>query len=141
VEDGVKPIVTARLFAEPEEGSRSDRDMNGAAARGEPSTQLALAGIDWSGLGGRVAATFVKPALWGSRNDLIINGFAGREAQQSYTDSSGGTLAIRHRFSETFIVQVGVDGQVGRSQDALGTIDYRLVGIPISTSYDSTDMY
>jgi translocation and assembly module TamA len=32
-----------------------------------------------------------------------------------------------------------VDGQVGRSQDALGTIDYRLVGVPISTSYDSTD--
>lgn len=104
------------------------------------ATQRKLAGIDSNGLGGRLAATFVKPALWGTRNDLVANLFAGREAQQSYvSDAAGGTVAIRHRFSDTFFAQIGIDGQAGRSQDALGKIDYRLVGVPVSVSYDSTD--
>ncbi|TXM70916.1 outer membrane protein assembly factor [Methylobacterium sp. WL12] len=104
------------------------------------ATQRKLAGIESNGLGGRLSATFVKPALWGTRNDLIANLFAGREAQQSYVaDAAGGTLGVRHRFSDTFYAQVGVEGQAGRAQDALGKVDYRLVGIPVSVSYDSTD--
>lgn len=102
--------------------------------------QRKLAGIKSDGFGGRLSATFVKPALWGTRNDLVANVFAGREAQQSYmVDSAGGTVGIRHRFSDTFFAQVGVEGQAGRSQDALGKVDYRLVGLPVSLSYDSTD--
>ncbi|WP_299658590.1 BamA/TamA family outer membrane protein, partial [Methylobacterium sp.] len=102
--------------------------------------QRKAAGIDSNGLGGRLSATFVKPALWGTRNDLVANVFAGREAQQSYvSDAAGGTVALRHRFSDTFFAQIGVDGQAGRSQDALGKVDYRLVGVPVSVSYDSTD--
>ena len=102
--------------------------------------QRKLAGIDSNGLGSRLSATFVKPALWGTRNDLIANLFVGREAQQSYvTDAVGGTIGVRHRFSDTFFAQVGIDGQAGRSQDALGKLDYRLVGIPVSLGYDSTD--
>lgn len=104
------------------------------------ATQRKLAGIKSDGFGGRLSATFVKPALWGTRNDLVANLFAGREAQQSYVvDSAGGTVGLRHRFSDTFFAQVGVEGQAGRSQDALGKIDYRLVGVPVSVSYDSTD--
>lgn len=102
--------------------------------------QRKAAGIDSNGLGGRLSATFVKPALWGTRNDFIANVFAGREAQQSYvSDAAGGTVALRHRFSDSFFAQIGVDGQAGRSQDALGKVDYRLVGVPLSVSYDSTD--
>ena len=82
------------------------------------AAQRKLAGIDSNGLGGRLSGTFVKPALWGTRNDLVANVFASREAQQSYvSDAAGGTLAIRHRFSDTFFAQLGVEGQVGRSQD------------------------
>jgi len=104
------------------------------------ATQRKLAGIKSDGFGGRLSATFVKPALWGTRNDLVANVFAGREAQQSYVvDSAGGTVGIRHRFSDSFFAQAGVEGQGGRSQDALGRIDYRLVGVPLSVSYDSTD--
>ena len=104
------------------------------------AAQRKAAGIDSNGLGGRVSATFVKPALWGTRNDLVANVFAGREAQQSYvSDAAGGTIGIRHRFSDTFYAQIGVDGQAGRSQDALGKVDYRLVGVPLSVAYDSTD--
>jgi translocation and assembly module TamA len=102
--------------------------------------QRKAAGIDTSGLGGRLSATFVKPALWGSRNDLLANAFVTREVQQSYfVDAVGASVAVRHRFSDTFSAQVGLDGQVGRSQDALGTVKYRLVGVPVSVTYDSTD--
>jgi translocation and assembly module TamA len=47
------------------------------------ATQRKLAGINSNGLGGRLSATFVKPALWGTRNDLVANVFGGHEAQQS----------------------------------------------------------
>ncbi|GJD99377.1 autotransporter assembly complex protein TamA [Methylobacterium isbiliense] len=99
-----------------------------------------LAGIETNGLGGRLAATFVKPALFGSRTDLVAGAFVGREVQQSYlSDAAGGTLGLRHRFSDTVSVQGGVEGQVGSARDALGRVDYRLVGLPVSVAYDSTD--
>ncbi|MFE1602356.1 autotransporter assembly complex protein TamA [Methylobacterium sp. ID0610] len=99
-----------------------------------------LAGIETNGLGGRLAATFVKPALFGTRNDLLAGAFIGREVQQSYlSDAVGGTVAVRHRFSDTFSVQAGVEGQIGYARDALGKVDYRLIGLPVSVSYDSTD--
>jgi len=104
------------------------------------ATQRKLAGINSNGLGGRLQATFVKPALWGTRNDLVASAFAGREAQQSYVvDGGGATVGIRHRVSDTFFAQVNLDGQAGRSQDALGKVDYRLIGLGASLSYDSTD--
>ncbi len=104
------------------------------------ATQRKLAGIDSNGFGGRLSATFVKPALWGTRNDLVASAFAGREAQQSYVvDGGGATVGIRHRFSDTFFAQATLDGQAGRSQDALGKVDYRLIGLGASVSYDSTD--
>jgi translocation and assembly module TamA len=103
------------------------------------AAQRELAGINSNGLGGRLSSTFVKPALW-DRNDFVANVFASREALESYvSDGAGGTLAIRHRFSDTFFAQIGLEGQSGRAQDVLGVIDYRLVGIPTSVSYDSTN--
>ncbi len=99
-----------------------------------------LAGIETNGLGGRLAATFVKPGLLGTRNDLVAGAFVGREVQQSYfTDAAGGTVALRHRFGDAASVQAGIEGQVGSSRDALGKVDYRLVGLPVSVAYDSTD--
>ena len=64
---------------------------------------------------------------------------AGRPGRGVVADAAGGTLGVRHRFSDTFYAQVGVEGQAGRAQDALGKVDYRLVGVPVSVSYDSTD--
>ena len=96
-------------------------------------------------LGGRVSASFMKPALWGSRNDLLVDtrwermstsgaGFIGYEAQDE-----DATVAIRHRFSQTFYVQAGVEGQTGVTHDALGKVDYTLIGVPLSINYDTTD--
>ena len=102
--------------------------------------QRKFAGIGTNGLGGRLSATYVQPALFGSRADFLANAFATREVQQSYrVDGGGVSAAIRHRFSDTFSAQVGLDAQAGRSKDALGTVDYRLIGVPASLTYDSTD--
>ena len=97
-------------------------------------------GFEADDLGGRFGATFVKPALWGTRNDLLASAFVAREATEGYTSASGGgTLALRHRFSDTFSVQAGLDAQTGEARDVLGQVDYTLVGLPVSLAYDSTD--
>ena len=48
-------------------------------------------------------------------------------------------MAIRHRFSDTFAVQAGLEVETGQSSDALGRLDYTLVGTPVAVTYDSTD--
>ena len=96
-------------------------------------------------LGGRVSASFLKPALWGTRNDLLIDalgervstagaGFVGYEVEDEDV-----TAAVRHRFSQTFSIQGGFEGQTGSATDALGKVDYTLVGVPVSVTYDDTD--
>jgi translocation and assembly module TamA len=96
-------------------------------------------------LGGRLSASFLKPALWDTRNDLLINalgervssagaGFFGYEAEDV-----DGTVALRHRFSQYFSVQAGFEAQTGTATDVLGKVDYTLVGVPVSVTYDSTD--
>jgi translocation and assembly module TamA len=96
-------------------------------------------------LGGRLSASFLKPALWDTRNDLLINalaermstagaGFFGYQAEDVDT-----TVALRHRFSQYFSFQAGLEGQTGSATDVLGKVDYTLVGVPLSVTYDSTD--
>jgi len=96
-------------------------------------------------LGGRFKASFVKPALQGTRNDLLVDAMVERD--RTGGDRFGGydarrfeaTAAIRHRFSRTFSVQAGLAAEIGRTQDSLGVVDYRLFGIPLGLTYDSTD--
>ncbi|WP_246731390.1 autotransporter assembly complex family protein [Methylocapsa sp. S129] len=96
-------------------------------------------------IGGRLSASFMKPALGGSTNDLLIDGLAQRVSTNNasyigYTlNDVDLTAAIRHRFSDTLSLQVGVEAQRGSTTDILGKIDYTLIGAPISLLYDSTD--
>ncbi|QCI63580.1 outer membrane protein assembly factor [Phreatobacter stygius] len=91
-------------------------------------------------IGGRLAASFVKPALGGSRNDLLIDASILRERTEFYTSNvAAATVAIRHRFTDAFSIQGGIEGQIGQSIDPLGRNNYGLVGIPLSVTYDSTD--
>jgi translocation and assembly module TamA len=138
---GVRAYYANRNLFGGGETFRLDADIYYLGLGFDPfAQQRKLAGIDTSGLGGRLSATFVKPALDGSRNDLLANVFVTREVQQSYlVDAAGASVGLRHRFSDSFSAQVGLDGQVGRSQDALGKVDYRLIGVPVSVTYDSTD--
>ncbi|MEJ2626072.1 MAG: BamA/TamA family outer membrane protein [Pseudolabrys sp.] len=104
-----------------------------------------LDSFGWSDLGGRFKASFVKPALAGTRNDLLLNALV--EKNRTGGDRYGGyavkrnlaSAAIRHRFSDKSSVQIGLVGEKGETTDSLGTIDYRLIGVPASVTYDTTD--
>jgi len=96
-------------------------------------------------IGGRVSASFLKPALGGTTNDLLIGalaekmstsgaGFVGYQAEDADV-----TASLRHRFNQNFWVQAGLEAQKGDATDALGTVNYRLVGVPVSANYDTTD--
>jgi translocation and assembly module TamA len=91
-------------------------------------------------LGGRLSASFLKPALGGTRNDLVADAVVARERTDGYTSRLlGATAGIRHRFDDSLWVQAAVEAERGQARDVLGAIDYRLVGLPLSAAYDSTD--
>lgn len=97
-------------------------------------------GFDPNDLGGRVSASFLKPALWGTRNDLLVDAYVQRELTPTYTSELANvTASIRHRFTDAFSVRAGLEGEIGRSVDALGRFEYGLVGLPVALTYDNTD--
>ena len=49
------------------------------------------------------------------------------------------TASLRHRFNQNFWVQAGIEAQTGDATDALGKVDYTLVGVPVSANFDTTD--
>ena len=96
-------------------------------------------------LGWRFSASFMKPALWGTPNDLLVNaldertstsgaGFFGYEAEDA-----DATVALRHRFTQNFWMQAGIEAQTGVATDFLGQVDYTIVGANASANYDTTD--
>ncbi|SFK41071.1 translocation and assembly module TamA [Methylocapsa palsarum] len=101
--------------------------------------------FDSAGLGGRVALSFMKPALYGSRADFLLDGMAeenrsGGGSFGGYVDQlAGGTAALRYRIDETLSAQAGVKFEKGDATDALGRVNYTLLGIPLGLRYDGTD--
>ncbi|MGY6570747.1 MAG: autotransporter assembly complex protein TamA [Salinarimonas sp.] len=91
-------------------------------------------------LGGRVSASFMKPALWGTRNDFLADARIERDRADGFdTRLVNFTTGIRHRFSDTFNIQAGVEFERGQTKDAVRKRDYRLVGLPLTLSFDSSD--
>ncbi|MDH7795160.1 MULTISPECIES: autotransporter assembly complex family protein [unclassified Beijerinckia] len=129
-----------------------DRNLFGGAERLRIDAELGFAAptggqqfrriktFDAQNIVGRLKASFIKPALGGTRNDLLIDTGIQRERTNSYWSmTAGGTISIRHRFTEYASVQLGIDAERGRVQDILGTTDYTLVGFQAAANYDSTD--
>lgn len=104
-----------------------------------------LKNFELADLGGRFKASFVKPGLYGTRNDLLIDGMierdnTGGDIYGGYSSKRGlGSAALRHRFTDTFSAQFGVTGERGTTSDSLGTVDYSLFGAQAAVTYDSTD--
>jgi translocation and assembly module TamA len=98
-----------------------------------------------AGLGGRVTLGFVKPALYGSRVDFLLDAIteknrSGGGSFGGYADQlAGGTAALRYRVDETLALQAGLKFEKGEATDALGRVNYQLLGVPLSIRYDGTD--
>jgi translocation and assembly module TamA len=115
------------------------------APRNDGTHIKAIDDLEPSDIGGRFRVSFLKPALYGTRNDLLVDGLLERD--RTGGDRFGGytsrladlTGVIRHRFSDTFSAQAGLQVQKGQTSDVLGPIDYLVVGTPVSVIYDSTD--
>jgi translocation and assembly module TamA len=91
-------------------------------------------------LGGRLAASFIKPALNGSRVDFLADAFVLRERTESYQAQIANAQAVfRYRFSDNAWIQAGLEVEHGRTEDFLGTLNYTLVGLPVTAQWDSTD--
>ncbi|TVR11783.1 MAG: outer membrane protein assembly factor [Salinarimonadaceae bacterium] len=91
-------------------------------------------------MGGRISASFLKPALGGTRNDFLADARVERDRTDGYDSRLVNvTAGIRHRFSDSFSIQGGVEYERGLVKDITGKRDYRLVGLPLSLNFDSTD--
>jgi translocation and assembly module TamA len=96
-------------------------------------------------IGWRFSGSFLKPALWGTPNDLLVDVLGERMSTSGagflgyQVEDADATVALRHRFTQNFWVQAGIEAQTGVSTDVLGRINYTLVGVPVSANYDTTD--
>lgn len=91
-------------------------------------------------MGGRFSASFLKPALGGTRNDFLADARVERDRTDGYDSRLVNvTTGIRHRFSDRFSIQGGLEYERGIVKDVRGKRDYRLVGLPLALSFDSTD--
>lgn len=91
-------------------------------------------------LGGRLGTSFVKPALAGSRFDFLFDGYATRNATKAYTTRlTNAVAAFRYRFADKAWVQAGIEGEIGQTADIFRRMNYTLVGIPVSASWDTSD--
>ncbi len=93
----------------------------------------------------RFTASFLKPALGGTRFDYTFDGLAERFRTGGgrfggYTDRLGGfTSGLRYRFSEDFSVTGGVKYERGKTSDVISSVSYELVGLPLGLRFDNTD--
>ena len=96
-------------------------------------------------LGWRFSASFLKPALWGTPNDLVVDALGERVSTSGdnffgyEAEDADATVALRHRFGQNFWMQAGIEAQTGVATDFLGRVNYTLVGVPVSMNYDTTD--
>ncbi|WP_159728868.1 autotransporter assembly complex family protein [Methylosinus sp. Ce-a6] len=112
----------------------------GLAPFGSSASYTGLSSIRLNDVIGRAKASFVKPALFGSREDLLLDAGVVREKTDYYWAYYGAASAsIRHRFSDSASVQAGLEFERGHSFDAFGPHDYSLLGFPLSANYDGTD--
>ncbi|MCB1542190.1 MAG: BamA/TamA family outer membrane protein [Rhodoblastus sp.] len=112
----------------------------GIATIGGASQFKGLSSLAWRNVVGRAGASFIKPALGGTRNDLLVDVAGVRESTDYYYASYlNAQVALRHRFSEFLWAQIGIEAEAGRTVDLWGGHNYSLLGAPVAINYDSTD--
>ena len=92
-------------------------------------------GIDY-GLG----ATFRKPGIFTPDTDLVLNAYARREVNETFTERSYGTSAIIENYlSDTVTLRYGVLFRQGEFDDAFGERTFTQVNGLFDVTYDGRD--
>ncbi|MFH3480887.1 MULTISPECIES: autotransporter assembly complex family protein [unclassified Xanthobacter] len=90
--------------------------------------------------GYKVAASFTKPGIITANDDLVAEVAGLREVTNAYVREGGTFVAgVRRRFNDQFSAQLGVDLEDSTVQDADGTGDYFIFGVPVNFNFDNTD--
>ena len=92
--------------------------LDGTIGYSQQTTYDAVKDTNWfdpNRMMGRANANFIKPALWGSRNDYLADVTLAREVTTSYqAEYFNVSQYIRHRFDETLSVQGGWEIERGQ---------------------------
>lgn len=90
--------------------------------------------------GYRFSAAFMKPGIITANDDLLLAAAALREVTNAYVrEGFTFTGGVRRRFDDTFSMQIGLDVESSRVEDADYRGDYFILGIPIDATFDNTD--
>lgn len=88
----------------------------------------------------RVGAELVKPGIFDPDTDLTMGLSVEQENPEPYKSTGVfANIGFTRRFSEHLTASLGVEGQVSRAEDAFGTHNYTLVGLPGEIAYDTRD--
>jgi len=91
-------------------------------------------------LGYRFSATFAKPGILTTADDLVAQAAVLREVTDAYVREAVTLQAsVRRTLSEQLQVEAGIDLETSTVQDSFGTNDYNIAGVPVSVTYDNTD--
>lgn len=95
---------------------------------------------DANPLGYKFTASFTKPGIITTVDDLVTEAAVLREVTDAYVREAvtfQGT--IRRTVSDQLQLEGGIDLEASRVQDSYGTNDYNIAGVPLSVTYDNTD--
>ena len=95
---------------------------------------------DANPLGYRFTASFTKPGILTTADDLAAEAAVLREVTDAYVrEAITFNASIKRTISDQLSVQAGIDLEASNVQDSTGTNKYNIAGIPIQATYDTTD--
>jgi len=102
------------------------------------ATLSQIGGDGLEGLQFDIGATFTKPGVLGIDTDLFSEIRLVRERPDTYESLGGNArVGLAHRFDPYLSGSVAVEGAQSRIEDAFGTANYTLLGLPGELIYDS----
>ena len=94
-----------------------------------------------TGLGYNVSAQFIKPDYLRRDQQLEVNAGALKQKLEAYDqDAITAGVSLRRKLTDTWSGSIGVTGIVERILQEGETRDYRLLGLPINATYNSTGL-
>ncbi len=88
----------------------------------------------------RAGISFAKPGFLDVDTDLFADQVFLRERPDAYESKSATTrVGLTHRFTRTISGSVAGEFQISETDDAFGTEEFTLLGIPATVTYDSRD--